>query len=211
MKASPSCLASDTPIADSVAGPTATSPATRWIADIMTANPVTTEADASLHEAARLLLRHRVGSLPVVHRGLLVGIITPADLVERLIPRKHTRWWMLFTDPERLARECQRARGTTVGEVMTHPVIALPPDATVEAAVHLMRDHRIGRVPVADHGHLVGIVSHSDLLRVLAGAPPGSEPSHRAPDPAVDGRDEARGGEGGSAAEGSQSAARVGS
>jgi CBS domain-containing protein len=176
----------------------------------MTASPITTDADASLHEAARLLLQHRVGGLPVVHRGLLVGIITQADLVERLIPRKHTRWWMLLTDYERLARECQRARGTTVGEVMAHPVIALPPEATVEAAVHLMREHRIGRVPVADHGHLVGIVSHSDLLRALTGAPAESERSRRAHDLASDGGDgRARGGEGGTAPAGSQSAARV--
>jgi CBS domain-containing protein len=138
----------------------------------MTPAPVTADASASIDEAARLLLHHRVGGLPVVHRGALVGIITRADLVERLVPRKRARWWMVVTDYERLARDCQRARGTTVGEVMTRPVISLPPDADVEAAVHLMRDHRIGRVPVVDHGQLVGIVSHSDLLQALTGAPP---------------------------------------
>jgi CBS domain-containing protein len=141
------------------------------IGDIMTRDPITVEVGASIAEATRVMLESRVGGLPVVYRGLLAGIITQADLVNRLAPRKGGRWWMILTDYERLARECQKARGTTVGEVMTRPAVAVAPDEALEAAVRLLRDHRIGRLPVADHGHLVGIVSHRDLLQALAGAP----------------------------------------
>jgi CBS domain-containing protein len=141
------------------------------LVEVMTVNPITAPIGVDLDEAARLMLDHRVGGLPVVYRGLLVGILTRADLMERLAPREPPRWWRALIDPERLARRCQRARGTTVGEVMTRPALSLPPDAAIGAAVALMREHRIGRLPVADHGHLVGIVSRSDLLRALASAP----------------------------------------
>jgi CBS domain-containing protein len=137
----------------------------------MTPDPITIDVSASTGEATRLMLDYRVGGLPVVHRGLLAGIITHADLVARLVPRKRVRWWDVLIDHERLARECQRASGTTVGEVMTWPAFFVAPDDAIEAAVHLLRDPGIGRLPVVDHGRLVGIVSHSDLLRALIGAP----------------------------------------
>ena len=140
------------------------------VGDIMTPAPITAEAGASIAEATRLMLHHRVGGLPVVHRGRLVGIVTQADLVDRLVPRTRARWWMVLTDHERLARDCQRARGATVGEVMTRPVISVAPDDALRVAAELLRDHHIGRLPVADHGHLLGILSRSDLLHALAGA-----------------------------------------
>ena len=86
MKSLPSCPVADVPIRRFPSGLTgAPRPAMR-IADVMTPDPTTAEVSASVHEAARLMLDHRVGGLPVLHRGLLVGIITQADLVARLVP-----------------------------------------------------------------------------------------------------------------------------
>jgi CBS domain-containing protein len=144
------------------------------IAGVMTADPITADVSASIDEAARLILKYRVGGLPVVHRGHLAGVITQADLVARLVPRERVQWWRVLIDHERLARECQKARGTTVGEVMTRPAFFVASDDAIEAAAHLLRDYRVGRLPVVDHGRLVGIVTHSDLLRALVGAPPAS-------------------------------------
>jgi CBS domain-containing protein len=119
----------------------------------------------------------RIGGLPVLQRGRLVGIITQGDLVARLGPRPHLSWWRVLIDHERLARECQKARGTTVGEVMSRPAIFVAPHDSVEAAGRLLREHRIGRLPVMDQGSLVGIVTHSALLRALVRVPssPGQE------------------------------------
>jgi CBS domain-containing protein len=152
------------------------------IADVMTPDPIATDVSASIGEATRLMLDYRVGGLPVVHRGLLVGIITHADLVARLVPRKRARWWAVLVDHERLARECQRARGTTVGDVMTRPAFFVAPDHAIEMAARLLRDYRVGRLPVVDHGRLVGIVSHADLLRALIGAPRAEAPPTNALD-----------------------------
>jgi acetoin utilization protein AcuB len=52
---------------------------------IMTPNPVTVTPDTPLEEAARLILQHKIGGLPVVEEGKLVGIITETDLIRALM------------------------------------------------------------------------------------------------------------------------------
>ena len=116
----------------------------------------------SVDEVARLMLELEVTGLPVMHGGVIVGVITQADLVVRLGPRDRLSWWTVFIDHARLARECQQARGATVGEVMSRPAVVASPDDPLEVAARLLQEYRIGRLPVLDHGRLVGIVTHSD-------------------------------------------------
>jgi 3-hydroxybutyryl-CoA dehydratase len=54
-------------------------------ADVMSADPVTVGPDRSIGDAARLLVTHKVGSVPVVDRGRLVGILTTTDALEALV------------------------------------------------------------------------------------------------------------------------------
>jgi CBS domain-containing protein len=142
------------------------------VTDVMTPMPVTTNASASIDEAAWVMLEYGVGGLPVMHYGRLVGVITQGDLVERFVPRERVRWWRVLIEHERLARECQRVRGATVGEVMSRPALVVAADDAIEVAAALLHAHAIGRLPVMDHGGLIGIVTHSDLLRRLTGARP---------------------------------------
>jgi CBS domain-containing protein len=139
---------------------------------LMTGAVVTVVADAPIVEAARLMGQRGVGGLPVVDgKGSLVGIVTRSDLTARLKPRR-PRWWHAFsTDPERAAREYRRATGMTVREVMSPTVVTVAPGCTVGEAVALLDRHRIGRVPVVAGTRLVGIVTRSDLVQVLAAAP----------------------------------------
>jgi CBS domain-containing protein len=132
-------------------------------------------------EAAQLMLERHVGGLPVVDCGRLVGVITRADLVARLVRRERTQWWRVLVDHERLARECQRASGSTVGEVMDRPAIAVAAGDAVEVAAELLDAHAIGRLPVLDHGHVVGIVTRSDVLRAFGRG----RPTRRCPDAAL--------------------------
>jgi acetoin utilization protein AcuB len=55
----------------------------------MTVNPVTVEPEVSIEQAARLLLSHKVGSLPVVEKGKVIGIITTTDLLRALLDVEH--------------------------------------------------------------------------------------------------------------------------
>ncbi len=135
--------------------------------------PVTVDAGASILAAARLMLGHEIGGLPVLRHGLVAGIITRTDLVARLVPRERVWWWRVFADQERWARECQRAGEITVGQIMSQPAVIAYPDDTIETAAGLLHRHGIGRLPVVDHDRLVGIVTNSDLLRALVQGCPG--------------------------------------
>lgn len=143
------------------------------VQDFMTRDVVAVKPDASIHDAARLMVDYGVSGLPVVDAGgRLVGILSEGDLILRQKPRPRLSWWQLFfSDGERLAREYQKATGLTVAEVMTCSVISIPPDASIESAAALLDGHKIRRVPVVAAGKLVGIISRGDLVKALAGQP----------------------------------------
>jgi CBS domain-containing protein len=141
---------------------------------VMTTGVITVGPETPIHKAARLMVDHGVSGLPVVDdEGKLVGIISEGDLILRQKGREPVSWWRaFFDDGERLAREYQKATGTTVGEVMSRPVISVSPALTIEIAAAMMHQCRIRRLPLVVNGRLVGIVSRSDLIKALATAPP---------------------------------------
>ena len=151
------------------------------VKEIMTKDVIAVAPKTSIHEAARLMADHGVSGLPVVdEEGSVVGIVSEGDLILRQKPRERAPWWRLFfRDSERLAREYQKAHGTTVGEVMTRSLIAVSPDLPIESVALVLDQHRIRRVPVIADGKLAGIVSRGDLIKALSAAPEpaGAQPS----------------------------------
>jgi CBS domain-containing protein len=143
------------------------------VKEIMTPDVITVTPRTSIHEAARLMANHGISGLPVMDdSGSVVGIVSEGDLILRLKPPQRASWrHLFFGDPERLAREYQKAVGTTVGEVMTRAVLTVSPDLPVESVALILDQHRIRRVPVIAQGQLVGIVSRGDLIKALAKAP----------------------------------------
>jgi CBS domain-containing protein len=147
------------------------------VADIMTRDVITVAPTASIHEAARRMVEHGVSGLPVVNaQGVAIGIITEGDLIlrQKAPAVKRRSWWTLFfSDPDRLAREYQRAAGITVAEVMSPDVVWVGPDWPVESVASMLDRLHIRRMPVLDaSGLLAGIVSRADLIKALAVAPP---------------------------------------
>jgi CBS domain-containing protein len=140
------------------------------VENIMTRDVIAVRPSASIEQAAKLLVDHGISGLPVVDEtGTLVGILSEGDLIVRQKPRTELRWWeVFFADAERLARDYQKATGTTVAEVMTRSVTCVRPEASLEAAAALIHEHNIRRLPVVDAGELVGIVSRADLIKALA-------------------------------------------
>ena len=144
------------------------------IDEVMTRDVITTSPGTPIHEAARLMVTHTVSGLAVVDdAGTLVGVISEGDLILRQRQRERQPWWRtFFQDGERLAREYQKAAGTTVGEVMTPAVISVSPYLPIESAAVILDRHHIRRLPVVADGQLVGIVSRGDLVKALSTAPP---------------------------------------
>lgn len=142
------------------------------VVDVMTRRVTTVGPDATVAEAAQLMLGRSVSGLPVVDKaGLVVGVVTEGDLLRRAetgTERRRSRWLEFLVGPGRVADEYARAHGRRVEEVMTADVVTVTPETPLERVVELMERHRIKRLPVLEGGQLVGIVSRANLLHALA-------------------------------------------
>lgn len=129
------------------------------ISEIMTRELVTLSPEQSLREAVELLLAHRIRHLPVVEEGSrLVGIVTDRD-VKRATPSLLSG--VGREEYERVLEE------TRVAQFMTREPMVISPGTPVKTVVKILVDTKVGALPVVNAGHLVGIVTEIDLLRVL--------------------------------------------
>ncbi len=133
-------------------------PAMLAVADIMTPNPVTVTPRNAIRTAVNLMREVGCRRLPVVDRGRLVGIISDRDLRRAANSPTVVReqWYDNFILDH-----------IEVGSCMTPNPLTISPDAPISEAARLMRDHKIGGLPVVANGQLVGIVTETDLLNFL--------------------------------------------
>jgi CBS domain-containing protein len=118
---------------------------TQSILEVMTPDPVVLPASASLNEASREMKRGDIGDVIVVDDGRVCGVVTDRDIVVRALAEER--------DP----------RTTKLAEICSRPVVTLAPSDSVEAAVQLMREHAVRRLPIVDGTKPIGIVSIGDL------------------------------------------------
>jgi len=119
------------------------------IGSIMTKNPITIRFDASTKKALQTLIRKDIGSIIVVKRGEPVGIITERDMTRRSL--RATKDKKLYERP--------------VSQIMSRPLITVPPSTPVWKAFETMVTKKIRRLPVLQDGRLVGIVTERDLFK----------------------------------------------
>ena len=137
------------------------------VSQVMTPDVVTVDALAPFKEIVRLMQEHRVSALPVVDAdGVLVGIVSEGDLILKEDPEL-VGGGHLF-EGRRHATNRSKAAGKLAHELMTTPVISVAPEAPLGEAARRMHRAEVKRLPVVDaDGHLVGVVSRADLLRVF--------------------------------------------
>jgi len=128
------------------------------VKDWMTPDPITIDPSTTLPEANRLMKECGIRRLPVVENGRLVGIVTMGD-VREASPSTATSL-SIYELNYLISR-------LTVGTIMTHDPIAISPDTSIEAAARLMLEHKIGGLPVVDGTRVVGIITESDIFRLL--------------------------------------------
>lgn len=133
--------------------------------DVMTKDPVTVQRGTSVKKALVLLARHGVTSLPVVGSGRQIhGVVSEADLIRESVAR----------DPrvqETPLEGCAVTPPMKVDEVFTPHAVVVHPDDDLATAVELMTSTSVKSLPVVDRkDRLVGIVSRSDVVRLLARA-----------------------------------------
>ncbi|MFF9622664.1 CBS domain-containing protein [Streptomyces griseosporeus] len=115
------------------------------VREVMTPGVVAVPPEASLAQAARLMRSGDVGDVLVVDGQQLVGVLTDRDIAVRAVAEG--------ADP----------RTTTAQSVCTPHPVAIGPDEPVAAAVTLMRECAVRRLPVVSGGRPVGMVSLGDL------------------------------------------------
>ncbi len=133
------------------------------IRDWMTPNPVTIGPKTTVPEAHKIMKERDFRRLPVVdEHGRLIGIVTLGDLREAG-PSSATSL-SIFELNYLLAQ-------LTVDKIMTREVVTVSPDATIRDAANLMLKHEIGALPVMEDDKLVGIITESDIFRIIVQQP----------------------------------------
>ncbi len=149
------------------------------VAEIMDANPVTVGPEASLEEVYRTLQAEEVNGLPVVNDGgRCVGIITEADLViageegDLHVPHYIELFGGLipleFHGMEHFRERLKKATAAKAADLMTEDPVTIGPEATAKEAAHVISAKHHNRLPVVEHGRLVGLVTRVDVLASLA-------------------------------------------
>jgi CBS domain-containing protein len=147
------------------------------VADIMDREPVTVDPDDGVETVLRLLKAHDLRGLPVVNDvGRCVGIVTESDLV---IPDEQGDLHMphyfelfggiVFLEPlSRFEGRLRKAFASKVRDLMTPDPVTVDPSAPVAEAARLISERRHDRLPVVEHGRLVGVVTRVDVLAALS-------------------------------------------
>ena len=118
------------------------------VRDIMTTTVVTVTPEATMRDAAGLILRHGVSGLPVVDaENRLVGVLSEWDLLELL--------------------EAQEIELEPVGNYMTREPLCVGEETSLVDVVDLFQARRVRRLPVTRDKKLVGLVSRHDLIRFI--------------------------------------------
>jgi CBS domain-containing protein len=129
--------------------------------DVMTSPAVTVSPYATIKEAARLLIEHRVSGLPVVDTdGALIGLVSEADLLRLEATPAVVGASAL---PQRYERP-----PSIVAHVMTPGPISVSEDADIGSIADLLLRRNYRRVPVVRDRRVVGVVSRRDIVRLLA-------------------------------------------
>jgi CBS domain-containing protein len=115
------------------------------IREVMTENPTTLSANATVAEAAGAMRDRDIGDVIVLQNDRICGIVTDRDIVVRAVAEGK--------DPAR----------TKLADICSRELTTVSPGDGVSDAVRVMKDKAVRRLPVVENGQLVGIVSIGDL------------------------------------------------
>jgi CBS domain-containing protein len=104
---------------------------------------------AMVYDGLRLMAEKKIGALLVIDDGETVGIMSERDYARKVL------------------LEGRSSHDTTVGEIMTAPVVTVRPERTIEECMELMTHKRIRHLPVEDDSGLRGVISIGDLVKAI--------------------------------------------
>ena len=146
------------------------------VREVMDADPAFVYAGDPTERVLEVLHEHELPGVPVVNEGdRCVGIITEADLIlsgerEDLHLPHYFQLFGGFVFVERFSHFEERLRkavAATAGDLMTPDPITIEPTAPVSDAARLISERKHNRLPVIEHGRLIGVVTRLDVLEAL--------------------------------------------
>lgn len=150
--------------------------------DLMQTNLISVPPNLSLPELEERFIEDRRSGYPVLESGRLVGIVSRSDIVRRICLERtsaeHSTDFYHFADPvvdssmdsfgDVADRIGERLEGLHVRDIMARLLITVRPDHTVRHVARTLVDNGIHRVLVTDNEQLVGIISSTDVVRLVA-------------------------------------------
>ncbi|MEJ7892274.1 MAG: CBS domain-containing protein [Solirubrobacteraceae bacterium] len=146
------------------------------VREIMDAEPVTVRPETPVEEVVRALRSNELTGLPVINEGRrCVGIITEEDLImageeEDLHLPHYIELFggIIFLESmQKFEERLTRATAATAKDMMTEDPYTIGPEATVREAGREMSHRKHNRLPVVEHGRLVGMVTRVDVLDAM--------------------------------------------
>lgn len=120
------------------------------VRDFMTSLIITAEVDTLVADSAKLMAVEDIGSLVVTKSDVLAGMVTRREVIGAQLLSNESYHTLKLKD------------------IMTSPVVTIGPDADLGQAISLMNQTGNRYVPVIEGDSIIGIVSATDILRVLA-------------------------------------------
>ena len=119
------------------------------ISDIMTKSVISVDVAMTINETAKMMEDAKVGAVIVMENNKPVGIVTDRDFAVKVAAHAYQI-------------------STPVKQIMTSPLISINSDETVRAAGDLMHDRKVRKLPVINNGKVVGIITATDIVNLLA-------------------------------------------
>ena len=119
------------------------------IGDVMNKSVISVDASMTVNEAAKMMEDTKVGAIIVMENSIPVGIVTDRDFAVKVAAHAYQ-----ITTP--------------IKRIMSSPLFSISPDESVRTAADLMHDRGIRKLPVMDNEKIVGIITATDIVNLLA-------------------------------------------
>lgn len=122
---------------------------TMTIADVMTKSVISVNATMTVNETAKMMEDAKVGAVIIMENNTPVGIVTDRDFAVKVASHAYQ-----ISEPIKL--------------IMSSPLVSINSDESVRSAADLMHDRKIRKLPVIKEGEVIGIITASDIVNLLA-------------------------------------------
>jgi CBS domain-containing protein len=146
------------------------------VRDIMEVNVPPVYPEDPIEQVVRVLRDHELPGVPVINEGgRCIGIITESDLImggekeDLHLPHYFELFggFVFLESTKKFEERLRKAIGSTAQDVMTGDPVTTEPDATIGEVARLIARHKHNRIPVVEHGRLIGVVTRVDVLDAL--------------------------------------------